>query len=1027
MKQAPYPIKLTELEEVFRSAWTGINSTPYIVDAPISRQIREIAEQTAAQVPLGNLFGHCPTLAVWAVLTPLARNYGGGSIDVYSHISAFLKESFSETYARDILKSRYRQAARKLGLPVSGTTPTDLFFSPLGPARSQFGDLAGAFVGLAAWSGPPAIEDTPSARSWQRRAVYLRCAGLTRLKQTISFDQSAHCARRFEAWRQGSEPLNDNEEHLFEAYDRAVRSYGRSRQDLTGPPTLYWTGDRLGIEAEKSRLTQLIRTGPFPIQLKSGERVSFDPPWSKTILWTCGMTSRDVPLGPSQGEVLIFDADSGSLLSRVESGTQTTEVAAQRLIILAGEPFRTPGFGESLPAADPDYFVAWIAPSDVITFEARGDLSVISPQETAIWVDGAALARDGSRALLAADSDLVIKLDPEIGGTQRIVRARTDTQARYSGIQADEEGVARISFMDFGFSASDNPTKVIFEVLAPGAAGDPDARSELSVSAFFWPGVHSTGDEITRLPCPGNFNASRSAGLRKEGEWLFVDLDADLEAPILGLDIGGEIREFHIRTGAETLLHNRLATGERRIIARGAMLTFGHNNRHDTVLLRSSDRDADLLVLGQTIRRPFYARISFEINAEMLEQEDITDDRIALRRQDGRIDIFARFARAQDPSDIQTEEDKDSLTLFITPQMPCDALLVRIEAVDGTRHKGEIAFGHLPAEIGAPRGVSAQRDPETGRLAIRFDKAAYPIPAKARFWAQDEDHPIFKIISDVRQAQIVVGLGQPLQNPDQPALSRLAGLLADPVPAALENQIAGSIGEAYSSAFGILGKSHMVGAVRSVLNVTGTAGSLPRHDLADVAPWIFEASPHALKGIPEASGLAVLNELSDIPSAPDLPDPEGDAPLMQWLTRVTNDPDLPAGLDAGALQHAFRTLRFRLRETDLRDLTGEGRLGATSRVICATWTEALQELRAFDSGGGGDDRPARMAIAIERFARAAALHRCDAYMDDLAFRTGLPRPEIGRTMTLMLRGGAEFFLHFRALWSHACQQQKDRQ
>lgn len=1027
MKQSTNPVKLTELEEAFRSAWTGVNSTPFIVDTPISRQVKEIAEQTAAEVPLANLFRHCPTLAVWAVLTPLARNYGGGSIAVYSHISAFLKESFSETSAIDLLKSRYRQAARKLGLPVSGTTPTDLFFAPLGPARSQYRDLAGAFVGLAAHSGPPAIEDTPSSRSWQRRAVYLRCTGLTRLQQTIAFDQSAHCARRFDAWRQGSEPLNDNEVHLFEAYDQAARSYGRSRQDLTGPPTLYWTGDRLGIKAEKSRLPQLIKTGPFPIQMKSGERLSFKPPWSNSILWTCGTTSRDIPLGPIQGEVLVFDADSGSLLARVDIETQTTEVAAQRLIILAGESFQTTAFGAALPAADPDYFVAWIAPGDAITFEDRADLSVISPRETSIWVDGAAVGRDGSRALYTVESDLVIKLDPEIGGNQRIVRARSDTQVRYSGIQTDVDGVARISFPDFGFSASDNPSKVTFEVLAPGAAGDPEARSELSVAAFFWPGVRSAGEEITRLPRPGNFNAARSAGLRNEGEWLIVDLAADLEDPILGLDIGGEIREFHIRTGSETLAHHRLETGERRLIARGAMMTFGHSNRHDTMLLRSSDRDADLLVLGQNIRRPFYARTSFEINSEMLDQDDITDDRIALRRQGGRIDIFARLLRTQDPSEIRTEEDANGLTLFITPQMRCDALLVRIEAVDGSQHEGEIAFGRLPAEIGAPRGVSAQRDPETGRLSINFNKAAYPIPAKARFWARDEDHPIFQIIRDVRHAHIAVGLGQPLQYPDQQALSRLAGLLADPVPAALENQIAGSIGKAYSAAFSILGKSRMVGAVRSVLSVVGTNGSLPRHDLADVAPWIFEASPHALKDIPETSGLSVLNGLSDIPPAPDLPDPDGDAPLMQWLKRVNNDPDLPPGLDARALQHAFRTLRFRLKETDLRDLTGEGRLGATSRIICATWNDALQELRAFDSGGGGDDRPARMTIAIEQFARAAALHRCDAYMDDLAFRTGLPRPEIGRTMTLMLRGGAEFLLYFRALWSHAYQQQKDRQ
>jgi hypothetical protein len=33
----------------------------------------------------------------------------------------------------------------------------------------------------------------------------------------------------------------------------------------------------------------------------------------------------------------------------------------------------------------------------------------------------------------------------------------------------------------------------------------------------------------------------------------------------------------------------------------------------------------------------------------------------------------------------------------------------------------------------------------------------------------------------------------------------------------------------------------------------------------------------------------------------------------------------------------------------------------------------------------------------------------------------LPRAEVGRTITLMLRAGIEFFVYFRALWGHAFQ------
>ena len=65
--------------------------------------------------------------------------------------------------------------------------------------------------------------------------------------------------------------------------------------------------------------------------------------------------------------------------------------------------------------------------------------------------------------------------------------------------------------------------------------------------------------------------------------------------------------------------------------------------------------------------------------------------------------------------------------------------------------------------------------------------------------------------------------------------------------------------------------------------------------------------------------------------------------------------------------------------------------------------------------------PARIAAQVERYAKACAEGRADAFVHDIAFRTGLPRAEVGRTITLMLRAGIEFFVYFRALWGHAFQ------
>lgn len=226
------PKVLTEIEERFRRAWTGETSTPFIVDAPITADTRSQAETIVRRMGLSVLFVRCPILAVWSVLTPLSRKYGEETRDVYLHVSQFTGERLEDQPDREQLKIQYRKAARKIGLPVSGNTPTELFFVPLGPPRSRHDDLARAFITTVLRLGPPAIEDTPSAREWQRQAVRSSCSNIPRLCKTIEFDRSAYCARRFEAWRKGASPLNQQEESLV----RCLRARGtKFRSTENGP------------------------------------------------------------------------------------------------------------------------------------------------------------------------------------------------------------------------------------------------------------------------------------------------------------------------------------------------------------------------------------------------------------------------------------------------------------------------------------------------------------------------------------------------------------------------------------------------------------------------------------------------------------------------------------------------------------------------------------------------------------------------------------------------------------------------
>ena len=953
------------------------------------------------------------------MLTPLAEHYGRGDNEVYVHIERFLGKNLSDGASRDGLKALYRKAARNLGIPVSGTEPTELFFAPLGPARSKHRLLADAFIYMALLRGLPPVEDTPSARTWQRRAVRMRHPAQTRLYETIAFDTSAHCARRFEAWRQGEEPINDNDESLFDAYTRAIHTFGRKKSDLVGPPEVFWVADRLALQAEPSSRPQTIRTGAFPARIKSGGVVSIDPPWPVEIPWSCGQTAEPAAFAPGEEELLLFDATSGSLLARAAAAGPAVEVAAERIVALAARSFSAPSFGPAHPARDPKFHVAWVERGDCLSFEEGGEVAIVAPREAALWIDGETLARDGSRALLSGTGKLVLSINPEIGGPTRIIRARIGDRVRYADVTVAEDGAATVPFSAFGLDGPGDPAKVRFEVLAPGAAGDLEARAELAATSWVWPGMTMPADGWQGFARPGNFRPGSSAGLIENGDDLRVDEDTYGAKTILGLESDGELREFTLVSRGDRMWHYSVDAGERRPVPRGARLVFGHAARHDSLIVQSTDMSADLLVLGQEMRTPFRSRSQVEIGPEVLEAARGPDDRIALRRADGRIVVLARLRRVKDLAGLEVEMKEDGISLHLTPQEPIDALRVVVEAVDGSRSAGEKAFGRRPVDQPLPGGITAYTDHGTNAVTVRFHRRPDDLPARATFEIREPGSVVFHTLRDADLVPIALGLPGVIPTPGKAELVELARFLADPEPRALQGQLVTALGPAYRAAFEVVGASRMVGTIKPVLDVERGDAGPPRTDLVGVAPWIFEKPAQAFTAIAPGSYLAGLVRMGEVPAPEDPPDPESDDPLATWLERISKDASLPPEIGPDALERAFRALRNRLADTDIGTLREDGPIGVAAHLVLNAYVAELDALRVFDAGGGGDPFPARLAAAVERFARAAALGRAAVHIEDLEFRTGLSCAEIGQALTMMLRAGLEFFTYFRALWAYA--------
>ena len=340
------------------------------------------------------------------------------------------------------------------------------------------------------------------------------------------------------------------------------------------------------------------------------------------------------------------------------------------------------------------------------------------------------------------------------------------------------------------------------------------------------------------------------------------------------------------------------------------------------------------------------------------------------------------------------------------------------QTISGVDTVGDYSLGRLPTTGSSIAGITIHQDPFNASVIVTLSKADLSGPSRIHFHTINGQR-LGEQMKDAAFAPIAVGLPGKIDNPTRTNLTRLACFLAYPEPVALDGQVAKALYPSYVDVIERLGSNRTVGSIKSALNVIRADGGTACHDIVGVAPWVFEAGPHAFTGLYERSGFSTLQLMASLQAPDPLPNLACAYPLAVWLDRINTDGDIPEGFDAPGLLAAFNDLRFRLQEPDMKELRGEGVIGNSCRIICGAYFDNIAELRAFDTKGGGDPVPAKIAIQIERFARAAAQGQAEDFLLELTVRTGLSRMDADYAMTMMLRAGVRFFVYFRALWGHA--------
>ena len=1001
--------------------WTGRSASPFPGQLPISNPAEAkmaVRKSIDGCIHIArDFFGEYPLLGIWSTLTPLAEEYGASDTNIYSRIGKCLGLSLDHQDNRERFKTLYRCACRDIGVLVTGNTPSDLFFPPLGVADSKIDEWSSALAHALAVHGPPATEDTPSALSWQRSAKAWLPEGLSRPQAAIDFDRAAYYADRVNAWRRDAQPLGSRDAHLFAALDRAIWRQGLRKDRILGPPRLVWHRDGLALLAEPAKMTQLIKVGPFPDRLDHKQAFPLPVPWPDEVTWTA-TKSESVPCAPQSGRLVLFDADTGEKIDDLDiTSSKEIETRALHVIALSLEPFEASGFGPAALAADPRFQIAGITRGSEIKAGAA-HFWILPSHEPSISIRTDVLGRAGVHALRsgAADSQVDIQLNPDLLGP-RILRVTRNGQTLHRGIQPDEAGCACLRFSDLALDKSGDPGPVRFEILVPGASECADARAELKVSEHIWPGVtRNAHGNIENALVPSLFNPAKSTGFYVNGNQLTMDPSSDANEALLCLSRGECDFVYHIPFRGIRVWRHRVSTGEKERVPMNAQLRFGPEDQQDSLTVEAPECVDNLIVRGDLRKKPFLARSQLEIPASAL-MRDSDDDRIAFIDLNGRAQLLARVLHVAAARCVLDETDTYT-HLRIKSTSDIDAVGIRIAGICGDVVQGAVPLANRPVDAPLPAEVRVA-PPQDGWVEIQLPKS-WCQPALAFVELRETGETHFTTCLGQDGYPVVAGLTGP--HPRRADLFALSAMLSGPAAEEMQDHPQRLLGPVLQELMRSVAKPGLVTPILPAWKVERNDGGVPRGDLLSVAPWTFQAPLYAFASFRGHSLLDSLAHMSAVPMVSDLPNPYSDDPLGAWLDRVASGSDLPPALDAESLDRAFVTLDARLRGQGLRHQLSKGPLGGALRLTTEAYSAHVDQLRSFDRVSGHREDTARIMALLERFARASRTFSAEAFLAATVQRTGLSAEEVGEVLTILIRAAAIGFAHFLTVWAQAVDQ-----
>ena len=552
-----------------------------------------------------------PNVTAWAICASLLESYGQGTQEIWPSIDRLFGKDLS-LHARTEIVESFKYVCRRMGLVTDGfDRNVDVFLIHVGVARGQLGHVAKAFLQQEAAQGLPSSDDVVQLNRWEDDAVRTFLpVGVQVPGRPILHDETAWMAALFLKWRNGPSGLKGQSTFasefaaILEKTEREVKS---TRLLASQPsPRLIWLDGRpqLKVPAGAGRLQ--VSIGAQSLRLKRGQTWPLPHPLPPELTWISDGEKCHLPLYNSP--FLIFEPEDGQQLVP-RKGTNEWIVQASVAIVTSTQEFTVNGVPAELIGSD--LYAAQVSlRKDPAKLQSAGQtVGLRGSKRTRISIEGRPIAVQAGKVarLWSGDADIVLEaaLYADRTVTLKVV---CGGQSKLVHCHLDENDIGRLKvnhlLENLKLDREGNPVRLVLTMLR-----DVDGKfieTRIRREVFVWPTFAGlVGVTFLTATQPSNFVEASSKHVLYDGSCnLCLDRRGGYDKALMGFDIDSEIRQFLVDWPEVSIVLEK-TNGTREPLMHGGAIILGHDDWNSSLVVRSPDRNATLIIAGRLLDRPF--------------------------------------------------------------------------------------------------------------------------------------------------------------------------------------------------------------------------------------------------------------------------------------------------------------------------------------------------------------------------------------------------------------------------------------